>query len=181
MKKKILTLSLLFIFVSLFAGGTLAYFTATETARNSITAGNISIDLIEKDAEGKPFEDVLGVLPGDEVVKEVTVKNTGSNPCWVRAGVDRKINLTGEGTADLSLLEIDFNTNEWGEADGFFYYSKLLQPGETTVPLFTKVRFRDDMSNIYMGCTAEVKVDAQAVQAANNGSTVLEANGWPAE
>lgn len=174
---------MLAVCLSLCIGGTLAYYTASETARNVITAGNIKIELIETDAEGKPFENVSGVLPGAEVDKIVTVKNTSDNACWVRISVEKEISLAKEksGTPDMSLLEIDFNDQEWTEKDGYFYYNEKLNPGETTEALFTTVTFNTAMDNLYAGCTANVTVAAQAVQTANNGDTVLEANGWPSK
>ncbi|MBQ0037956.1 MAG: SipW-dependent-type signal peptide-containing protein [Clostridiales bacterium] len=181
MKKRLLILSLLAVCLSLCIGGTLAYFTASGIARNVITTGNIKIDLIETDGEGNPFKNVSDVLPGAEVDKVVTVKNTGDNPCWVRISVEKEILLAEgkNGTPDLSLLEIDLNTEDWTEKDGFFYYNQELKAGETTIPLFTTATFNTAMDNLYAGCTANVTVGAQAVQTANNGSTALEANGWP--
>lgn len=183
MKKRILILSLLAVCLSLCIGGTLAYYSSSEIARNVITAGNIKIELIETDAEGKPFENVSGVMPGAEVDKIVTVKNTADNACWVRISVEKEIQLSKEksGTPDLSLLEIDFNNEDWTEKNGFFYYNKKLNPGETTEALFTAVTFNTAMDNLYAGCSANVSVRAQAVQCANNGGSVFEANGWPSK
>lgn len=182
MKKKIMILSLIVVCLSLCIGGTLAYYTATETARNVITSGSIDIELIETDAEGNPFEDVSGVMPGMAVDKIVTVKNVAANECWVRVRVEKNIELAQgkTGTPDLSLLKIDFNTADWTEKDGYYYYNSKLDPAETTIPLFTTVTFDEAMDNLYAGCTADVTVKAQAVQAANNGASVLEVNGWPA-
>ena len=183
MKKRILVFSLLALCLSLCIGGTLAYFTANGTARNVITAGNIKIDLIETDAEGNPFENVSGVTPGAEVDKVVTVKNTGDNPCYVRISVDKEIQLAEgkSGEVDLSLIDIDFDTENWTLQDGFYYYNVVLEPNETTEPLFTTVTFNTDMDNLYAGCSANVMVCAQAVQCANNGGSVFEANGWPSK
>ena len=182
MKKKIMILSLIVVCLSLCIGGTLAYFTATETARNVITTGSIEIELNERDAEGNPFEDVSGVVPGTAVDKIVTVTNTAANECWVRIRVEKDIELEQgkTGTPDLSLLKIDLNTADWTEKDGFYYYNRKLNPGDTTIPLFTAVSFDASMDNLYAGGTARVAVTAQAVQAANIGGTDLEAAGWPA-
>ena len=67
----------------------------------------------------------------------------------------------------------------WKEKDGYFYYSNPVEPGETTVPLFTKVIFSVFMGNDYQESIFEVTVHAQATQVANNGSTVFDAVGWP--
>ena len=39
--------------------------------------------------------------------------------------------------------------------------------------------FKADMGNEYQNATATVDVSAQAVQTANNGATVMDAQGWP--
>lgn len=181
MKKKILLLALIAVFAGLCVGGTYAYFTISEVERNVITAGNIKVELVEKDAEGNDFEDVDGVLPGSEVAKVVTVENTGDNPCWVRIAVDKAIELKDgvEGEPDTGLLTLDLDTENWTEKDGFYYYKKALEPGKATEPLFTKVAFNGVMGNVYAGCKAIVTVQAQAVQTTHNGSAVEEALGWP--
>ena len=57
--------------------------------------------------------------------------------------------------------------------------SKPLKPGEVTAPIFTAVTFNANMGNEYQNATATVDVFAQAVQTANNGATVMDAQGWP--
>ena len=53
---------------------------------------------------------------------------------------------------------------------------------EYTEELMTKVSFSGPgMTNEYQGCTIEVTITAQAVQADNNKTTVLEALGWPVD
>lgn len=181
MNKKRLIIILLVLCVTLGMGETMAFFNADDTARNVITTGNIEIELIETDANGDPFVNASDVMPGSKVAKVVTVKNTADNSCWVRIDVDKEILLAEgkSGTTDLSLIRMDFNTEDWMEKDGCFYYKNILNPGETTEPLFTTVTFDTAMDNLYQGCTAAVKVDAQAVQSDNNGNSVLDANGWP--
>lgn len=183
MKKRLLIISLIVACLAVCAGGSLAYFNVIDTERNVITAGNIKIELIETDKEGNPFENAEDVMPGAVIEKVVTVKSTGDNDCWVRIKADKEIILDEgvTGAVDLSLIELDLNTADWTEKDGFYYYNEKLEAGETTTPLFTTVTFNTAMDNLYKNCTANINVQAQAVQCANNGSTVLEANGWPAE
>ena len=83
-KQKLVTLSAVAIVAALSAYGSVAYFTAEDTARNVITAGKVKIELQEKmltpDGEKTvPFENQLGVMPGCEVSKIVTVKNTADS------------------------------------------------------------------------------------------------------
>lgn len=181
MKKKLLILSLAAICLAITAIGTLAYFTSEGTAHNVITTGGVEIAVQEwADVEKtKPFEDLTGVMPNTTVTKIAEVKNTGASDAWVRVKVEKNIKLQGEGTPDTSLVELTLNTTDWTEKDGYYYYKEALKPGEVTAPIFTAVTFKPDMGNEYQNATATVDVTAQAVQTANNGATVMDAQGWP--
>ena len=188
MKKKILTVAVLVICLSIAAAGTLAYFNTEATAHNVITSGGVEIELLEwadKDkTEPFPEEGITGVMPGTSVDKIVEVKNTGASEAWVRVKVEQDITLAEgvDGDPDPDLMVIEFNATDWElTADGYYCYTKALKPGETTEPLFASVKFDGRMDNMYQNCTATVDVTAQAVQTANNGAAVTEAQGWPAE
>ena len=181
MKKKLLILSLAAICLAITAIGTLAYFTSEGTAHNVITTGGVEIAVQEwADVEKtKPFEDLTGVMPNTTVTKIAEVKNTGASDAWVRVKVEKAIKLTGDGIPDVSMVQLDVNTTDWTEKDGYYYYTKVLKPGEVTAPIFTAVTFKPDMGNEYQNATATVDVAAHAVQTANNGDTVMDAKGWP--
>lgn len=184
MKKRIFALSVVAMCLSILASITLAYFTDVGTARNVITSGSIKVELQEWSDTGNglvPFEDIDGVLPGMEISKIVQVKNNGGQSAWVRVSADKSIHLAEgvTGDVDLSLISYDLNTEFWSEKDGFYYYNTILQPNEVTEPLFTKVIFSATMSNMYQNSTAVIDVTAQATQVANNGTSALDAAGWP--
>lgn len=81
-KKKILALVVvLALAVTSLVGGTLAYFMDTDDATNTFTIGNVKIDLIEN------FDDDPELIPGVDITKEVTVKNTGHNDAFVRVHI----------------------------------------------------------------------------------------------
>lgn len=184
MKRKIIILSILAICVATLAGGTLAYFTSESTAHNVVTTGGVEIEVQEwADADRTtPFEDLDGILPDMSVTKIAEVKNTGASDAWIRVRVTREIRLTREGTPDASLVELDLNLNDWTQGeDGYLYYNQALKPGEVTAPIFTTVTFNKAMGNEYQNAAATVDVLAQAVQTANNGTSALDAQGWPAE
>ena len=98
----------------------------------------------------------------------------------MRVKVEKNIKLQGEGTPDTSLVELTRSASHWTEKDGYYYYTKVLKPGEVTAPIFTAVTFKPEMGNEYQNATATVDVSAQAVQTANNGTSALTASGWPA-
>lgn len=184
MKRKLLILSVLAICAATIAAGTLAYFNAEDTAHNVITSGGVGIEIQEWADEDKqtPFEDLDGILPDTSVTKIAEVKNTGESEAWIRVKVTKSIELSGDGTPDIALVELDLNTGSWtpGE-DGYLYYNEAVKPGEVTAPVFTTVTFNKAMGNEYQNATAAVDISAQAVQTANNGASALEAQGWPAE
>lgn len=181
-KKRVLCLAVIICGLASLASGTAAYFVAEETAYNVITTGCLYMDLIEETTGGQPWpeEGIKNVVPGMVVDKVVKVENVGGVPFFARISMDQVV-IPAEGvTAELSFehISIDLNTTQWIEKDGFYYYYRILEPGEETEPLFTKVSFAPAMGNEYQGCTVEVHVLAQAVQSDNNGTDPLEALGW---
>ena len=63
-KKRLFSLAVIVICLSIAGAGTLAYFSDRTVAHNVITSGNIKIDLLETKADGSTFENVIGVMPG---------------------------------------------------------------------------------------------------------------------
>lgn len=185
MKKKLFVAALIVLMLSIVGYGTYAYTTVEEREVNVITSGGVDITLVEKREDGKPFPEdgVHGVVPGVTESKVVTVKNSGGHRAWVRVKVDKTITLAEGvvGKPDLTLVTMDYNIGAWEYRDGFWYYLKPLEPGRTTEALFKNVSFDPKMDNLYQGSVAQVKVSAYATQTANNGTTVWEASGWPAE
>lgn len=184
MKKKILTIALIAVCVSIAAYNTLAYFLYEGTATNVITAGDIKIQLQElKDLGGEltEFESGIPVHPGTEASKIVQIKNIGGQSAWVRIKLEKQIILADNKDieVDLSLISYDINTYDWTFKDGYYYYNSALESGETTSPLFTEVAFSANMGNDYQGSEAFVKIYAEATQTVHNGQTALEAAGWP--
>ena len=185
MKRKLLLLSVMVICIAIAAVGTLAYFTTDAIAHNVITTGGVDIELSEwADAEKtQPFKDPSGVMPGMTVTKIAEVENTGASAAWVRVKVEKAIKLAKEiegFTPDTALVALNINTEKWEHEGDYFYYKEALQPNEITAPIFTSVTFNKTMGNEYQGATATVDIVAQAVQVANNGKTVMDAQGWPA-
>ena len=179
-KRLVTAVTVIAAVIALTSGGTLAYFSASETAHNVITSGGVDVELHEWADEDrtKKFEDVTGVMPGDAVTKIVEVENTGASSAWVRIWIGA--DFTNEAL-DPGVLGID-TLDDWSQgADGWWYYGQKLAAGDTTTPLFEKVTFASGMGNAYQGGEAVVSVYVQAVQSDNNGGSALEADGWPEE
>ena len=183
MKRKLLIVSVLAILVAVTAAGTLAYFTDTGTAHNVITTGNVKIELKEwaDDACTQPFQDKTGVMPGTKVTKIVEVENTGTGAAFVRLRVEKNVYGANQEPMKSDPVSLNFDNKNWTYSEGYYYYNRALEPGKTTVPLFTAVTFAAEMGNEYQNATAHVKVSAYAVQSANNGDDPLNAEGWPSD
>lgn len=182
--KKIVSLLAIISILSVMVFSTLAYFTAEDSALNKITTGNVEIELHDETLNDKeelvafPEDGFTGIMPGDVVSKVVNVKNTGDNPVWIRVELDKSIT---EGL-NFNGIALDINSADWTlGADGWYYYNKLVNPTEVTSNLLTKVTFDKLLGNEYFDAHVEIDVSAQAVQSQNNGTTVLEAEGWPEE
>ena len=191
MKKKVFAIAVIVICLSILASTSLAYYTTKGTARNVITSDAITIRIEELDANEKPYEDPkIPLVPTSEVTKRVRIENLDRDS-FVRAKIDVVILKNGQPTnLNTNVVEIDGMNEKWitrDPDDGWFYYEDILTAGTKTEELMNTVSFNGlTMNNDYQGCTVEVIVIAQAVQADHNTVTgegktpVLEAKGWPA-
>ncbi len=190
MKRKLLFIAAALIVLSLIAGGTLAYFTAEDTARNVITSGAVTAELVEQqrtaDGELAPYPaEAIPVMPGQNVSKIVTVRSD-EQPAWIRARYTIAVQDAAGKAMDIpaaklaKVVSIEPDAGRWTLRDGWWYYSEAVGGGESTSALFESIDFSGpDMGNEYQGATITVDVAVQVVQSANNGESALDAMGWP--
>ena len=136
MKKKLLAMCLVVaLAATAIIGGTLAYFTDTDTETNTFTAGGVKIDLIEQQvgANGlEPFEQdqvlmpIVGSAQGEKdqygqpvaenyIDKIATIENKGKSDAYVRAYFAIPSALDdGYDTfnAGLNVLHFNFGNNK---------------------------------------------------------------------
>ncbi len=196
MKRRIpiIALMLAVIVIAASAYATIAYFTASDKVTNVITAGNVKIELREmmltEDSDTPvPFENKTGIMPGTEISKIVTVKNTGNNAAYIRISVknvickliDNELAIDEKLTDKMeAYIALDFNDKDWTyKDDGYYYYNNALAAGEETAPLFTKAEFSGRMPDDYQNSQLRIDITAYATQVANNGTNVFDAAGWP--
>lgn len=178
--QKMLLVAAIVCCLTILAGGTLAYFTAEETAKNVITTGVLDMELVELGPDGKEWPEggVSGVMPGMEIEKKPFVKNIGGVDFWTRMRADVKVEKDGK---ELSNKYVSFTVDgaDWIDGgDGWFYCKEKIAPLGESPMLFEEVEIDKDMGNAYMDATIYVDVVAQAVQWKNNGETVMDAKGW---
>ena len=190
MKKKLLLLAMMVICAAVLAPGTLAYFTAEDTAHNVITTKSVDIKIEEwQNQVGNQYPtELISVMPGTTVSKIVTVKNMEASS-YIRAKFEIIITRKDGSVMELSsetlekIISLTMNGEDWLRKEGdseWWYYNAPVAGGDSTNAFFTEVVFDGmNMTNEYQNCTAQINVKAQAVQTANNGATVMEAAGWP--
>ena len=183
-KTKIVVVALMAALITLMSQATFAYYQAVGKATNVVTSGNISFAIHETTDKGTEFpKDGVFTCPGDIVSKKVTVENICEHPFYLRVkmvyGVDSK-ELSAE-----DCFKLNINEESWTLHDGWYYYTGIVNPGETTPNVFSHVEIvGSKVDNSYLGKTLTLTVKAQAVQSENNPITdgnTYTASGWPKE
>lgn len=149
-------LSILLVAVVL-VGGTLAYLMATDSpVLNTFTLAKVETNIEE------PEHDTAAN-------KTARVKNAGKSAVYVRAKV-----LISSGDAGVTEDKFHFTySSDWESgSDGFYYYKGILQPGNSTAPLFTGVTVD---STVTEEATFSVDVYQESVLAPADGAYSLQA------
>ena len=163
-KRKILLLAAALVMVAVLGiGGTLAYFTDDEHAKNTFTVGNVDIDLDEPKWEETGKVEAEDVYPGEALAKDPTITNVGANPCFVRVAVSGWDALINAGLSDCNIYyRTDYVDGKLGDnwvlhTDGYFYYTKILAKDEVTDALFDQIVMPTDLVN------EDIELDPQPV------------------
>lgn len=173
MKKKVSVIVTAAALVALIVvGSTLAFFTSQGKVDNIVTMGNVNISLTEPN-----YKDSGIVVPGQTIVKDPTVQNTGSNTAYIRCKIDIT-GLDGENeditmTRKMQLLDgIVFGSPtdsgsaaKWVPAsDGYYYYQEKLPSSESAV-FFSSVKIPEGWDNDLADQKFHINVTAEAIQA----------------
>ena len=180
-KARLLLIALAAILVTVLTQPTLAYYTIVGKATNVVTSGDVQLQIHEKTADGSDFpEEGVYIIPGDIVSKQVSVENVCGHPFYLRvrlvSGSDNQALLPEE------CMKLDIHTQNWTWRDGFYYFNRILQPGEVTPTLFTQVEIiGSKVDQTHIGSTLNLTVNAYAVQSEHNPADYpWDAVGWPA-
>ena len=145
-------------------GSSLAYFTDRKEATNTLTIGNVKIDLTEPNWEATGEEEAEEMYPGEAVAKDPTVANIGANPAFVRVKVIWPEDVVLSYRTDYQDNQLGKNW-VYNDTDGYFYYSKVLDINETTDALFDQIVLSTDTTNGDTAVDYDVVVVAEAIQA----------------
>lgn len=154
-------------------GGTLAWFTDSETILNSFNTGKVDIAIEET------FIEPADWTPGTTTNKDVKIKNEGKSDAFIRVKLE-KAWYDGDTKTELSTDNIEVtlvNSNTtptngswvYNDADGYYYYIGIVAPDATTNQLVDAVKFvPGNNDNNYAGKKADVNVVAEAIQITND-------------
>lgn len=187
-KKKIQALAVAGVLTVGVVGGTLAWFTSQDSVKNTFNTG------ASNDENGKgikiveEFTPPTDMLPGDEVNKDVQVKNTATydqfirvkkiTPKFVDVNNNRTVIKEKDGKQlDTNKIKLKFTDKlnkdkkegTWFEGpDGYYYYMSKVAPKKWTNTLLDSVTLVDDAGNEYRGIGFDVDIEADSIQASHD-------------
>ena len=183
-KLKIFVVALVAAMMAFISTSTLAFYSTVGKATNVVTSGNIQFIIHEMTDQGKEFpKEGVYIVPGDIVSKKVSIENDCQHPFYLR--VKMVYGIDSQELSSEDCFKLNINEENWVLHDGWYYYTGIVNPGETTPNVFSHVEIVGaKVDNSYIGKTLTLTVKAQAVQSENNPITdgnTYTASGWSAE
>ena len=171
---------------ALVVAGILAFTTRTIDADNIVTFGSVRMQLHETtlDSAGRevvaPLDDALNLATGD-ASRIVRIRNVGDHPLYVRVALSfTGVTASGLETPADDLVHYTADNGAWIDRDGWRYFERALNPGETTPPLVTTLHVDAEAANARYGRDSlALEIDARGVQSEHNAASPLDAAGWP--
>ncbi len=174
-------------------GGTYSFFSTTDTASgNTITAGTLSIDILNQNDVTPLDFDITGILPGETRLVNFDVKNTSTTDIHLRGAAFGAWDNSGSTitSPDNSLIEVakveHWNGASWAQISttdpvtGIFYYSLdgtdtnlIPVPAGDKAQFQLTVRLKTTAGDDYQGEVYNASIVAQGRQAT--------ATSWPAD
>ena len=137
-------LPVLFLLCLTMVGMTAGFLISTDSVTNRLSCGYNTAEIVEN------YVPLSSFAKGEEVTKEVKVRNEGSVPCYVRVFAEISRPEAREA------VDVDYSTSDWSKmSDGYYYYSRVLNAGEESSPLFTTLTAKENVSDFEMICYSE--------------------------
>lgn len=132
--RRILTVVCSFVcllLVSVSSVGSYSYSQDSDSTVNKYTVGNANCSIVESLTKPSTYR------KGTSFSNSVSVENTGNVPCYIRVHIAPKYSTS-----------YSFNvSSSWSKDGDWYYYSKSVNPGDTTSPLYTTVTLNVDMTS----------------------------------
>ena len=137
-------LLVLFLLCLMLVGVTAGFLISTDSVTNRLSCGYNTAEIVEN------YVPLSSFAKGEEVTKEVKVRNEGSVPCYVRVFAEISRPEAREA------IDVDFSTSDWSKmSDGYYYYSRVMNAGEESSSLFTTLTAKENVSDFEMICYSE--------------------------
>ncbi len=178
-KKKILSVSAVILGLSL-VGGSLAWFTASDSVENKFKTLNVKAEIVEDFDEENAYQ----MVPGDTIKKDVDIKVDSSAETFIRVQIEKgwknvsdpskgnNIQLNFSKKGETSVVSKSIEGGKWFEQDGYLYYIGTVKEGDKLDLLdsvtFVPTKDSSDADNIYQDKEMQVDVKLEAIQAKNN-------------
>lgn len=132
-----------FVLVCMGVAGIYAYLSDGDKASNTFTIGGNRVGITEE------FEPPEKLEPGVEFKKDVSVTNVGPSDCYVRvkavftdSDMEKYCTVDFNSSSDANDRSADYWYNS---EDGYYYYKEILESGDRSPSLFTKVSISEDI------------------------------------
>lgn len=126
MKKMAAAACTLFVMLLCLSASSSALLTDTKEKENTFSFGNNEIGITEV------FDKPSHYVANTSYKKQVSIKNTGTIPCYVR--------VFAEASNSEIPVSINYNTTDWKKNGDWWYYGRVLEPNETTSALISSVK-----------------------------------------
>lgn len=177
--------------------GVMAYLTDTDTATNTLTTGEVKIELQEPLWDEAAASTHTNIAPNATIVKDPQVKNTGKNNAYIylkvtvpakeviTANANGTLANNGEATATQLFTYQLANNSKWNEIESarktninsttnkvesytyVYYYNEAVAPNATTDKLFTEVKYANVIEGQNDNATVNIDIEAYAIQSDN--------------
>jgi alternate signal-mediated exported protein len=198
MKKKLtLIVTCVALVAAIAVGGTLAWFTDSKDVTNTVTFGNVKIDLTEPHYAGGSSGGTVSAMPGEIIMKDPTVTNTGTNDAWIRVKIHAYLEDSSGNKTEVPFvlqngvqnengetrLMLDGDPGKWhdpanDQTAGYLYYVETLG-SKQTASVFKNVRIPSSWDNEKLeGKTLKIDVTAEALQVSGQNRDPSQVQ-WP--
>ncbi|MGX4686990.1 hypothetical protein JNUCC83_08815 [Vagococcus sp. JNUCC 83] len=120
------------------------------------------------------------VIGGESQAKEININNDGNTNLFVRVMVFPEIMTDSENLLASNIgkeVLVDLGTDWIDGKDGYYYYKKIVKPGNMSTNLFEKVKLSSDLDDNYIGSHLSMQVKAETITNATYVYRVVWWNG----
>lgn len=156
-KYKLITICSIIVLVILVSTCIYSYYIYQKSIENTIVLAYNEIQVDEI------YEPLAEIEKGKSFKKQPSIKNIGNVDCYIRVK-----SLISDSRVEKGIT-IDYNLNDYtyNSLDQYYYYNKVLNPEESSKPLFTTITIQNDAEDMVLE-GFDVYIYAESVQTVEN-------------